>query len=68
MSEREELITVILARAAGKRIFGYSSDKAGCAEASKGKIPDAWSRICVEGDTHWSAVPVVEPSETEGVP
>lgn len=61
MNEREKTIREVLARAkvAGKGVYGYCSDKAGCQLAVK-EIPADWDRICVAGDKRWTALPVKE--------
>lgn len=61
MSEREKVVREVMARAkaAGKAVYGYCSDKAGCARVVK-EIPPEWDRIAVEGDKRWSFLPAKE--------
>ncbi len=58
MSERDRIIRELQARAksARKAVFGYCSDKAGCAQATR-EVPGDWDRICVEGDRYWTLIP-----------
>jgi hypothetical protein len=80
VTDREKIIRALFARAtaAGRRVFGYSSDRAGCSEAAtarrKGKgrgdtpedagiVPDEWDRACVEGDRHWTVLPPAKEAE-----
>lgn len=51
---------VLRAKRSGKRVFGYCSRKADCAEMPKKGIPDDWDRACVEGDEVWAYVPAAE--------
>lgn len=55
---REQAIASILARAreAGRKVYGFSSDKAGCALVKGGTVPPEFDRLCVEGDTEWLAI------------
>ncbi len=68
MTDRDRAIRDVLARAnaAGRRVFGFASEKASCAEVVKGRIPDEWDRLCVEGDAFWTSLPAREPEPEQG--
>ena len=62
MTDRQKVIAGVLARAAGKKVFGFTSLYGSCARLdSKGKGADAvlwdWEFICVEGDAEWTRMP-----------
>ena len=63
MTDRDRVLRAVLTRAkkAGRVVYGYSSEKASCAELDVKKgVPETWDRICVEGDRVWTVVPVAE--------
>lgn len=62
MTDRDRVLAEVFARAklAGKRVYGYCSDKAGCAEMPKKGVPENWNRVCVEGDAAWTAIPAAD--------
>ena len=67
MTARERALAAVVARAkaAGKRVYGFCSQYASCAELDVKRGADAeWDRICVEGDVAWSELPV-EQANTE---
>jgi hypothetical protein len=45
------------ATALNRRVYGYSSAKAGCYLIIRGHVPDEFDRLCVEGDDHWTEIP-----------
>jgi hypothetical protein len=60
-SDRAHLIHTILTRAIAdkrRRVFGFTSQKASCAEVLRGAVPDEWDRLCVEGDAEWTQIPL----------
>ena len=56
---RAQAVNAVLMRASAdkKRVFGFSSQKASCAEVAPGNVPDEWDRLCVEGDAEWTSIP-----------
>lgn len=56
--DRQAVIQAILARAlqAGRKVYGFSSAKASCAEVRGGKVLPEFDRLCVEGDTEWLVI------------
>ncbi len=57
---RDQAIQRICTRAglAKKKVFGFSTGKASCAELNaKAPVPDEWDRMCVEGDVEWLNLP-----------
>lgn len=66
MTDRSHIIATLLARAGAtkRRVYGFSSQKAGCVEITKGKVPPDFDRLCVEGDPLWTCLP---PAESESV-
>lgn len=62
---RERIIGVLMARAiqAGRKVYGYSSQYASCAEVKGGKMPPDFDRLCVVGDKEWTSIPAVEGDE-----
>jgi hypothetical protein len=60
VTDRDRVIRETFARAKGrgKRVYGFTSEYASCAEAPSGsKVPDDWSHICAEGDQFWARLP-----------
>ncbi len=65
MTERNTIINAILDRAklTKRKVFGFSSEKASCAQLGTGKkekVPPEWNRMCVEGDDRWTYLPSFE--------
>jgi hypothetical protein len=65
MTARSLALRELFARAVSgrRRVFGFSSRRASCAEVRKGKVEDGWDRFCVEGDATWTVVAVDEENE-----
>lgn len=42
-----------------RSLWGFNSDEVGCYRAKRGKVPDDWTHICVEGDAKWERLPSV---------
>jgi hypothetical protein len=63
-STRAAVVAAILARAgaAKRRVYGFGSGRASCAEVVNGRVPAEFDRLCVEGDAEWVALPAPEPS------
>lgn len=53
---RHILIAQVLARSAGKKVFGYYSDERRPVLLRK-ELLAHWNRICVEGDQEWTILP-----------
>jgi hypothetical protein len=59
VTTRQAAIRAVLERAtaAGRKVYGYSSDKPGCELVLRGRVPAEFDRLAVEGDQRWTLLP-----------
>lgn len=63
MTDRDRVLREVMARAAaeGRRVYGFTTSYASCAELRSAKtVPAEVDRICAEGDERWVPLPVDE--------
>lgn len=59
LHERSLVIRQMMGRK--RRMYGYTSSRAGCHLIEKGKVPIHFDRICCEGDERWTKLPGARP-------
>jgi hypothetical protein len=67
MTARSRAIDALLARAraAGVRVYGFSSARASCEVlplkgVAQGQLLAEWTHCCCEGDAQWTTLPAAE--------
>lgn len=60
---RHLLVAAALARAGetNRPVWGLTAGDPCPRRVAKGKVPDAWEFVCVEGDLAWQRLPIVTP-------
>ena len=58
MTPRQTTIRAVLERATAtnRKVYGYSSHKAGASLIERGRVPEEFDRLCVEGDEKWTEI------------